>query len=912
MRHLRSLLVAAFVCLLAGSAFAQESDRFTLVFRGAPLDRALEDLARLTKIDLIYSSALVDGKTVYCDGRDAGSEALLRCILKNSGLDYVRTSAGTYVLLDARRRAALYGDLAGRIIDATTGEPLPAANVLLADASVGTTTNDAGLFHFASLMSGMHRVMVSYVGYETAVDSIRIDGGESQRMQIALQPHTFDLEPVIIDGLVHRLPSLGLGSGEVEPADLRHTSSFGTTDAARAAAAIAGVSTRHPLADLHIQGGGPGEHLTLLDGVPVRDPVTLGRHLSAFSPLAVKRVTIHKAGFGAPHGGHVTGVVRLDHDVTAHGSAAASLLVDPVSVSGKVQGRLVDSDDTKVDGMVSYRNSLWNVYRDPGLASLLDRWNTVDPMLAGLWISEPVTSIVARRHRPDVAFSDLHGAAKASLGDFRTVDASVYRASNQLGSELVAVNADPSEEPDRMLLTLDEYDWLNWAGQARYSWLVDARTAASVQARASSNWSEYHYMSAQDDVPADLPPEEIDLRADELRQNVYAYGGSGEENFIRELAVEAFVSRSVSSRAELDLAVDAAHIESRFQLANQFVAPFTHDADAWQLSAYADGRWSLGIRTLLEPGIRLTYLPDRQSVYAEPRLSVRYDREGSAVGPYAVRLAGGLYRQFVPSFSLTSSGSTSVVPFVRFWLPLDGTLSPPQSYHLSAEALVMPSPKWSLGVEAYRKWQPRELLVDYVALLDRNSPAALRQSDFVTSASGRVMGASVKASYSASSGSASIQYAYTLAERRYPNRFGGSLEPAPWNEPHRLSGSATINISDPLAVYVQAEASWGRTWAFRRAYYDYLALTEPSEFASPYSFDDPSQAELPAYQQLDVGVSYTLNVSALDLQIRAALINVLDRENVHDWSLQPDASGVERIARTLPGRRPSIAVRLAY
>ena len=36
------------------------------------------------------------------------------------------------------------------------------------------------------------------------------------------------------------------------------------------------------------------QHITLLDGVPVRDPVSLGRYLGAFSPLALNRMTVYQ------------------------------------------------------------------------------------------------------------------------------------------------------------------------------------------------------------------------------------------------------------------------------------------------------------------------------------------------------------------------------------------------------------------------------------------------------------------------------------------------------------------------------------------------------------------------------------------------------------------------------------------
>ncbi|NKN80846.1 TonB-dependent receptor, partial [Weissella cibaria] len=131
--------------------------------------------------------------------------------------------------------------------------------------------------------------------------------------------------------------------------------------------------------------------------------------------------------------------------------------------------------------------------------------------------------------------------------------------------------------------------------------------------------------------------------------------------------------------------------DSEFNLNNQFIPAFWYHGSAWTGGTYLKGTLAPGWHLTLEPGLRLTYAARRRTVYAEPRLALRYDRETGPLGPYALRLAAGLYRQFVNQFELTSSGPTAAVPSVPFWLPIDRTLAPPRTYHLAAEALLMPS-----------------------------------------------------------------------------------------------------------------------------------------------------------------------------------------------------------------------------
>ena len=917
------LLTAAVGGLLEDrTAVAQgsEGQGHTLVLRGVSMSQALEELVGLTQIDLVYNSNLVADKYVYCAGRDLGVEALLQCVLAGTGLDYVRSSAGTYVLIEALEVAPRHGDLAGSITDLATGEPLPYANVLLADASAGTTTDEAGLFSFSSVLTGMQRLVVTYVGYETVVDSIFIAGGERERLEIALRPQAVSLTPVIINGLAQRLPSRELGMGTLDERRMGDFYTAGTPDVARGAASLMGVAVQQPLADLYIQGSGSGEHLTVLDGVPVRDPVSLGRHLSAFSPLAIDRLTVHKAGFEVAHGSHLSGVVSVEQDVTGATQRGAVVNADPVSLNGKVQGRFALQGG---DGaaMLALRTSIWDVYRDPGVETLLRHWNQVDPVLASRWVREDVNSASMHIYGndADVSFSDLHAAVRLRLSPFRTFHASAYRAGNHIASGLAALNTDDPAGADLIVLTQDDYDWTNWAGQVRHSWLIGARSVGSVQAQGGWHTSRYLYRGLWAETEPLAAPGAAEAAVASLQSQLEAARGSREQNKIRELALRAELSHSLSPRHHIEGGVDVKHVDSRFRLQNQYIAAITYDAEAWEVSGYTQGKLSFGLQTTLEPGIRLTYLPSRQTAYVEPRLALRYDRDASTIGPYALRVAGGVYRQFTNQFELTSSGATAVVPYISFWLPVDSTVAPPRVYHLAADVLLMPHTRWTVRLESYYKWQPRLLVVDYAGLLadfphvwPPPDPITLPQSDLVGEARGRAWGGSVQLQRVSKRLQTSVNYSFSRALRRYPGRFEGRMEPAPWNEPHRIGFDANVSLLDVLSIDVAWLGSWGRRWAARRAYYDYLALRDvPLAFES-IDLSRPADQKVPAYYRLDAGVTYAQSWGRSTVQVRAFVVNIMDRNNVYDWSIEQAEAGETRLERTLPGRHPVFSLRVDY
>ncbi|MDX1420364.1 MAG: carboxypeptidase regulatory-like domain-containing protein, partial [Rubricoccaceae bacterium] len=489
------MLIAAVVFLLAPLAQGQAvPDAPSVHFRGVSLAEALQRLVEVSDISLVYTSELVSGKTAYCATSDAAQEALLACVLRGSGLDYVRSSTGAYVLIASAEAPPPRGDLAGRVVDAATGEALPHAHVLLADASAGTTTNLGGQFTLGGLLSGPHLVTVRYVGYEPARREVVVPPQGQERLVVALRPRTHALAPLVVDGLARRPASDTLGAATLADGGLTALRPSGTADLADAAARLPGVASLQPLADLRIQGGAGGEYLTLLDGAPVRNPVSLGRHLAAFSPLALDRLTVHRAGFGTAWS-HLVGVVAAEHDVSGPDGVNAAMSADAVSANVQAQGRLPLPGGREAAGMVALRTSAWGVYQDPALSSLLAGWDAPDPTLLPRWAGYPLSTDAFGLHRsaPDVSFSDLHAAARFPLSAFHTLRASGYRARNQLGGEFAAFVPATSAAPEHLLLVRNRYDWTNWAGQARLDGLLNARASYEVQATASHHASGYGY-----------------------------------------------------------------------------------------------------------------------------------------------------------------------------------------------------------------------------------------------------------------------------------------------------------------------------------------------------------------------------------------------------------------------------------
>jgi hypothetical protein len=532
----------------------------------------------------------------------------------------------------------------------------------------------------------------------------------------------------------------------------------------------------------------------------------------------------------------------------------------------------------------------------------------LDPVLTAAQLSADTTlaggTFEGRRARPQSRFSDLHAAAELAFAPTQRLYVSAYRGRSRLGADLVAgpvtenVSGAPANDGDRAPITLptsDHYAWTNTVAQARYETTLSPRTTARVQAflsryRATSRFEVGQLRGYSSDG---APKDPLGARAD---------------NAVSEVGLEASVDVSLADRSELRVSGGLTSLNTRIDVANAFVGTFRHSARRPRLTVAGEAEVGLGPALTAEGGLRLTARPATGGLYAEPRAALRYRRPDAGVGALALRVGGGLYRQFTTQFSLARDGATSVVPNTSAWMPVPAALAPPRAYHLSATASWQPGSDWSLAAEGFWKEQPHLLAVDYPALAD--GPGAGPPTQGLSPSSGRTYGGGAHVSYEGAALTGTLRYSYTRARRTFPGRFDGRRVPVPWSEPHRLTLETRVPLGKVLAVDLRGTGAWGRRWGYRRSYYAYVPTTGRDNAPD---LGRPSDHVLPPLYRLDAGLVAEHTWDDVSVTGRIGLLNVLGRANVADWGLRPEADGsLRRWPRTLPGRRSVVSLKIRY
>lgn len=91
-------------------------------------------------------------------------------------------------LFFSRQLLAQRGQLQGRVIDATSNEPLPFANVVVKGTTIGATTDFDGRFLITGLKPGFVALEATYVGYKNTVSNeIQVTNSKIEFVEIRMQ-----------------------------------------------------------------------------------------------------------------------------------------------------------------------------------------------------------------------------------------------------------------------------------------------------------------------------------------------------------------------------------------------------------------------------------------------------------------------------------------------------------------------------------------------------------------------------------------------------------------------------------------------------------------------------------------------------------------------------------------------------
>jgi len=198
------------------------------------------------------------------------------------------------------------GKIKGKVVDASSGEPLVGANVIVIGTSMGAATGVTGEYTVLNIPSGTYTLKTSYVGYQTiTLSNIRVNNDLTTEANF-------------------QLPAEGVTVGTVEIVAERPLINKNATNAVRiidadffAKIPSRGINTAIVTqpgvvlqgGSIFIRGGRADEVGFRVEGVGVNDIMFGGRAVSVTAE-AVEQIQVQAGGFNAEYGGANAGIVQ--------------------------------------------------------------------------------------------------------------------------------------------------------------------------------------------------------------------------------------------------------------------------------------------------------------------------------------------------------------------------------------------------------------------------------------------------------------------------------------------------------------------------------------------------------------------------------------------------------------------------
>jgi hypothetical protein len=199
-RMMKFPAILLLVVLLQTSVMSY-SQTITLSVKNAPIQSVLSEIKKQSGYEFFFNeSVLENAKPVTIEVKNATIEETLKSCFENQPISYSIVHK-TVVLKEKpannKPEPALEVTLMGRVISEETKKPLPSVSVYLNNTSIGTRTNEAGIFILKGIPTGKFKLIASCIGYGTYAE-ILDPSSFTGDLVISLNPQTEELKALVV------------------------------------------------------------------------------------------------------------------------------------------------------------------------------------------------------------------------------------------------------------------------------------------------------------------------------------------------------------------------------------------------------------------------------------------------------------------------------------------------------------------------------------------------------------------------------------------------------------------------------------------------------------------------------------------------------------------------------------------
>ena len=722
--------------------------------------------------------------------------------------------------------------LRGFVYEKSNGAPIPYANIVVEGEDRGTITNLDGYFQLSDLPVGEVQVKVSFLGYETVSETVRIYINKPNTIKVYLDEGSQMLNTVDLNiERAEKKVKVNTAVVNLNPKAIETFSAGGDPDLMKAISVLPGVvTTGDQGGQLYIRGGAPIQNLVLLDGMIIYNPFHSIGFFSVFDTDVLQSAKVYTAGFGAEYGSRNSSVMdirtRDGNRSETTGKLYSSTYMSKLLVEtplGKKDKNGLANNSLFLSGKTSYLRQSAPIF-----------YPYVETRFGGL----PFT------------FNDIYGK---------------FTTQSKGGSKLSAKAFNFSDAV--MLDSAQGIQWNSWGYGANFT-VIPPASATLIQGDFAQS---YYYISSTENP--DQP------------RNSSINGFNGGLDF----------TYFLGKADEIKYGLDLIGYTTDFNYTNSLGLGLNQQESTTELGGFFNYR-KVGTLLILEPGLRLHYYGSLSELSVEPRLGLKYSitedfRFKASGGKYSQNLvAANSDRDVVNLFYGFLSGATDLPTSFRDRLV---TSKLQKAMHGVAGFEYDLGDHWDLTLESYIKdfsqisnINRNKLYDDVPAYSDR--PEILRK-DFIVE-HGWAYGYDALVKFEKGRYYFWGVYAWSKVLRD-----DGIQVYAPnFDRRHNVNLVANVKMGSEERWFFSVRWNLGTGFPFTptQGYYPGIDFLDP--FGNPdINFDyttangDPSVLygtlngnRLPTYHRLDASLKYITTVKTGQAEVVIGATNMYNRENI--------------------------------
>jgi len=742
------------------------------------------------------------------------------------------------------------GRLSGYLHDATTGEPLMFANVVLVGTDFGAASSIQGFYVISGIPSGNHTLRIMMVGYKSMEKKVIVTPKSDQRLDFDLSVEPVRGEEVTVTAERTRFKEqVEISRTNLSFQEIKKTPAFIESDLFRSLQLLPGVLAQNDFSSaLIVRGGSPDENLILLDGTEVYNPYHIGGVFSTFNADDIADADFLAGGYPAEFGGRISSVLKI---TSKEGDSK--------------NGRLSKN---------TWLGKYWDVSRGRGeISALSSRVLLEGPFYQGGWMFS-----VRRTYFDQLAkiYYLLKGTDQNWKYYFYDTQLKIYsdiNLKNRLtfssysGNDLLAflINTDLTNQVD--------FDW-NWGNRTNsltWRWVPNSKFYSETLLACT------HY-----GFDVDLTISKTDSLAGTAANNILVKNNLTDWTVKHKLTWFASRHHTVA----LGLAIKSLALEYNQEI--DAISYFDLKGNPLIVSVFLQDKWQVDPLLTLQFGLRTTKYELHKRFYLEPRAGFKYHLTENL----ALKGSWGLYYQFL----FTTNADDEILRIVDFWEPVSKLQKAPCNQHYIIGLENWFGEGFTGSVEAYYK--------PYPVILD-NNPAnnpADETDDFITG-QGVAWGLEFLLKKTAGKLTGWLGYSFAFVEKRIDFNSDGQIKRVQdeiyhpnYYRPHtgNLVLSYQINAKHAISLTWSLFSGQPYTPVIGKVYTQsgFGGMENPYSLSTIYG--RKNSAQYPAYYRGDIGWVKDIQPLGIKGKFKVQIINFTNHFNAlfYSWDHKHSPSRV--------------------